>query len=70
MLTAQDMPLSKSFVVDVVDPKGPFGAKAAAQMTLTITPPALSNAVYDATGARIKDLPITPEKILKQLSTK
>jgi CO/xanthine dehydrogenase Mo-binding subunit len=70
MLTAQDMPMTKAFAVEVIDPKGPFGAKGAAQMSLVNAPPALSNAVYDAVAVRIKDLPITPEKILEQVSTR
>jgi CO/xanthine dehydrogenase Mo-binding subunit len=68
MFTAQDMPITKAFTVEVIDPKGPFGAKGVAQMSLVNAPPALSNAVYDAIGVRIKDLPITPEKILERLS--
>jgi len=49
------------------DPEGPFGAKETGEGSLDPTPPAIANAIYDATGLRIKELPITPEKILKGL---
>jgi 4-hydroxybenzoyl-CoA reductase subunit alpha len=49
------------------DPHGPFGAKETGEGSLDPAAPAIANAVYNATGVRIKDLPITPEKILKGL---
>ena len=52
------------------DPEGPFGAKEAGESTGHIGPAAIGNAVYDAIGVRIKDLPITPDKILQALSEK
>jgi len=70
MFTAQDMPMMKPIIADVVDPKGPFGAKGGSQMSLVNAPPALSNAIYDAVRVRIKELPITPEKILEELGAR
>jgi 4-hydroxybenzoyl-CoA reductase alpha subunit len=52
------------------DPEGPFGAKETGEGSLDPITPAVANAVYNATGVRIKDLPITPEKILKELKRK
>ena len=45
---------------------GPFGAKGLAEICLVPTAPAVANAVYNAVGARIKELPITPEKVLAE----
>ncbi|MBN1225302.1 MAG: xanthine dehydrogenase family protein molybdopterin-binding subunit [Candidatus Aminicenantes bacterium] len=69
--TIQEM----NFPIDLVfietdDGFGPFGAKGVAEPGLVPTAPAISNAVYDAIGVRIRDLPITPEKILTALSEK
>ena len=68
--TAVDMPQVKSIIVESLDPEGPFGAKEASEGTNIPTIPAIANAIYDAIGVRIKDLPITPEKILKALEEK
>ena len=50
-------------------PKGPFGAKEVGQGPLLPVMPAVANAVYDAIGVRIDEVPITPEKILKALES-
>ena len=52
------------------DPEGPFGAKETGEGSLDPTPGAIANAIYNATGVRIKELPITPEKILRELERK
>jgi 4-hydroxybenzoyl-CoA reductase alpha subunit len=62
--TMLDMPPMETVLVEAVDPEGPFGAKGVSEGTILPLPPALANAVYDATGIRVKELPITPEKIL------
>ena len=46
------------------DINGPFGAKGFGEMSSNPQPPAIANAIYDAIGVRITDLPITPEKVL------
>ncbi len=48
-------------------PSGPYGAKGVAQGAMVAVTPAIANAIYDATGVCIKDMPITPEKILDAL---
>jgi len=53
--------------VETQDKFGPFGAKGVGEPGLVPTAPAIANAVYDAIGIRIKNLPITPEKILEAL---
>lgn len=56
--------------VATYDPVGPFGAKSSGEQTLSSVSPALSNAIYDAIGVRVHDLPITPAKIKKLLDEK
>jgi putative selenate reductase molybdopterin-binding subunit len=62
--TAVDMPELKSFLVETYEPTGPYGAKAIAEIPINGVAPAVANAVYNAIGVRIRDLPITPEKVL------
>ena len=56
--------------IDTDDQHRPFGAKGIGEPVLVPTAPAIANAVYDATGIRISDLPITPEKVLAALKEK
>jgi xanthine dehydrogenase molybdenum-binding subunit len=51
-------------VIETDDPDGPFGAKGIGEPGCVPTAPAVANAVFNAVGVRIKDLPITPEKVL------
>ena len=66
--SAQEMnfPVDLEFI-ETNDSFGPFGAKGVAEPGLVPTAPAIANAIYDAVGIRIRDLPITPEKILSAL---
>ncbi len=64
VLTAKDAVPISAPVIETVDPDGPFGAKGIGEPGCVPTAPAIANAIYDAIGVRIKDLPITPEKIL------
>jgi CO/xanthine dehydrogenase Mo-binding subunit len=59
-----------TYVVEDPDPNGPFGAKECGQGPLLPVPPAVANAVYDAVGVRIDEVPITPEKVFKALRGK
>jgi xanthine dehydrogenase molybdenum-binding subunit len=70
ILTAKDVPHIETVVVETNDPFGPFGAKGIGEPGLVPTAPAIANAIYDAVGVRIKDLPITPEKVLAALKEK
>ncbi len=66
--TAVEMPASiESIFIESNEPTGPFGAKGLGEPPLIVPGPAIANAVYNATGVRIRDLPITPEKILAAL---
>lgn len=54
-------------LIEIPDSFGPFGAKGIAEAGLVPTAPAIANAIYDAVGVRIRDLPVTPDKILREL---
>jgi len=68
--TSLDMPEVVTELVEESDPRGPFGAKEVGQGPLLPIMPAVANAVYDAVGVRIDEVPITPEKIMKALAEK
>ena len=57
-------------IVESVDPEGPFGAKEAGEGSLAATIPAISNAIYDAVGIRLREAPFTPERVLSALRAK
>ncbi len=59
-----------TYLVEDADPNGPFGAKEVGQGPLLPVMPAIANAVYDAVGVRIDEVPITPEKVLAALRAK
>lgn len=65
-----DMPETEIIIINKPDPKGPFGAKGVGEPAMVGIAPAIANAIYDAVGVRITDLPITPEKVLKALKEK
>lgn len=68
--TSVDMPESKSIIVENRDGLGPFGARGVGEIALTPVAPSVVNAVADALGKRIKDLPITSEKVLLAIREK
>jgi 4-hydroxybenzoyl-CoA reductase subunit alpha len=65
--TSLDMPEIFTDLVEDPDPEGPFGAKEVGQGPLLPIMPAVANAVFDAVGVRIDEIPVTPEKIVKAL---
>ncbi len=68
--TSMDIPKNfKTFIVEVPGPLGPFGAKIVAEPPIVLPAPAVRNAVLDASGAEVNDLPVTPEKVLMALKT-
>ncbi|HVP08853.1 MAG TPA: xanthine dehydrogenase family protein molybdopterin-binding subunit [Burkholderiales bacterium] len=69
-LTALDMPEVDVALIEYPDPNCPFGAKEVGQGPLLPVMPALANAVYDAVGVRIDEIPVTPDKVLKALELK
>ncbi|HUF47388.1 MAG TPA: molybdopterin cofactor-binding domain-containing protein [Vicinamibacterales bacterium] len=69
-LTSLDMPEVITDLIEHPDPAGPFGAKEVGQGPLLPIMPAVANAVYDAVGVRIDEVPVTPEKIVRALAAK
>src|SRR5690349_21691070 len=59
-----------TYLIEDPDPNGPFGAKEVGQGPLLPVMPAVANAVYDAVGVRVDEIPVTPEKVLKALKRK
>jgi len=54
-------------IVEVAHPDGPYGAKGIGEAGIFAIAPAIANAIADAVGARIPDLPLTPEKVLRAI---
>lgn len=63
----EELPDIQSIVLEVPSSTGPFGVKGIGEMTANSPIPAIVNAIYDAVGVRITDLPLTPEKVLRAL---
>jgi CO/xanthine dehydrogenase Mo-binding subunit len=68
--TSMDMPKVESIILESRSGVGPFGAKGIGEPAVTPVAPAIANAVADAIGVRIHDLPITPEKIVMALNNR
>ena len=66
--TSIDMPEIVAEFVHTDEPTGPFGAKAVAEIPINGPAPAVANAIFNACGVRIRECPITPEKVLKELN--
>lgn len=64
------MPEIIPLIVENPHPEGPFEAKGMAELPISVTAPAIANAIFDAIGVRLTELPMTPEKILAALEQK
>jgi len=62
--TAMDVPDVQTIIVENEDPAGPFGAKSVGEPTNEIAAPAIVNAIFNATGRRITELPANLERVL------
>jgi 4-hydroxybenzoyl-CoA reductase alpha subunit len=65
--TTLEMPPVESILVETLDPEGPYGAKECGQGPLLPVIPAVANALFEALGVRVDEVPITPEKVLAAL---
>ena len=65
--TAVDIPQVQTVIVEKPDPRGPFGAKGIGEPPNVMPMPALVNAIRDATGVGVREIPVTPEKLLAEL---
>ncbi|MHB8619987.1 MAG: xanthine dehydrogenase family protein molybdopterin-binding subunit [Chloroflexota bacterium] len=70
IFTANDMPRMKAILVETYEPNSPFGNKSVAEIPIEGVAPALANAVYNAVGVRIHDMPLTPERVLAALRSR
>jgi CO/xanthine dehydrogenase Mo-binding subunit len=68
--TFLETPDMETFLIETDDPEGPYGAKEAGQGPLLPVMPAVANAIYDAVGVRVDEVPIHPEKVLAALAKK
>ena len=68
--SSAESPEIECIIVESIDPEGPFGAKEAGEGSLAATIPAISNAIYDAVGVRLREVPFTPERVLAALRAK
>src|SRR5258708_32626426 len=65
LATTLDAPEIETILVEIPDREGPFGGKEAGQGPLNPVIPAIANAVYDAVGVRIDEVPITSDKVFR-----
>ena len=68
--TSMDAPNISPLLVEEGEPTGPFGAKGVGEPGIVPTAPAIANAVYDAIGVQVKELPITAERVLDVMRNK
>ncbi len=68
--TIVESPPIDAFIVEAPDPNGPFGAKEAGEGSLSGFLPALTNAIADATGLRLTELPASPDRLLDALTAR
>jgi len=65
--TTLEMPPVESILVETLDPEGPYGGKECGQGPLLPVIPAVTNAIRDALGISVDEVPVTPEKVLAAL---
>jgi CO/xanthine dehydrogenase Mo-binding subunit len=68
--TAVDVPELEQEILECPSTNGPYGAKGFGEMTANLPSPAIVNAIYDAVGVWIDDLPATPQRVLRALEEK
>ncbi|WP_315790707.1 molybdopterin-dependent oxidoreductase [Fischerella sp. JS2] len=67
--TAADVPPMEIFLIEKADPYGPFGAKGVGEITTNCTAAAIANAVAHATGVRLRQLPMLPERVWQAIAS-
>lgn len=66
---ASDLPMIETVIVEVPNPGHPYGVRGVGETGITPPLPAIASAVHSAVGARVRHLPITPEKVLKAVNS-
>ncbi|KUO73823.1 MAG: carbon monoxide dehydrogenase [Desulfosporosinus sp. BRH_c37] len=67
MPTVMDMPPMETIIVEEHEPSGPFGVRGVGEAGLVPTAPAITNAIFNATGVRVNQIPVTPDRLLTAL---
>jgi xanthine dehydrogenase molybdenum-binding subunit len=67
MPTALDLPMIDTVIVEVANPGHPFGVRGVGEVSIVPPMAAIANAIYDATGVRMTQLPMSPSKVLEAL---
>ena len=70
MPVASDLPLIDSVIVEIPNPKHPFGVRGDGEVGIVPPLPAVANAIHDAIGVRLREAPMSPVKVLKALNQK
>ena len=70
MPTSLDLPMIDTVIVEVPNPRHPFGVRGVGETPIVPPPAAIANAIYKATGVRMTDLPMSPEAVLSALQAK
>jgi len=70
IFSTRDLPEMVTILVPTVEPTGPFGAKSVSEISINGPLPAISNAIYDAVGVRLRKGPFKPEKVLAAIRAK
>ncbi|MCP4567005.1 MAG: xanthine dehydrogenase family protein molybdopterin-binding subunit, partial [FCB group bacterium] len=68
--TALDMPPLEAIIIESNEPHGPYGAKEVGEGAIMPVIPTILNAIYDATGVRIDELPVIPERVIAAINAK
>jgi CO/xanthine dehydrogenase Mo-binding subunit len=67
MPTAYDLPMIDAVIVEVPNPGHPYGVRGVGDVPIVPPPAALANAIYDAVGVRLRELPMSPPRLLPEL---
>jgi len=70
MPTALDLPMIDTIIVEIANPSHPYGVRGVGEVPIVPPMAAISNAIYDAIGVRMNDLPMSPDKVLEALWAK
>jgi CO/xanthine dehydrogenase Mo-binding subunit len=69
MPTSLDLPMIDTVIVEVANPGHPYGVRGVGEVTIVPVMAAVANAIHDATGVRLTDLPMSPSRVFAALST-
>ena len=65
-----DMPQMQTLLIEDPEPSGPYGVKSVGEVPINGPAPAIANAIFNATGIRLRSLPFIPDKVLDAIEAK